>query len=66
MNELKLDGFEMGQSSATKIRAYLEQSLIDLRVMNDISAGEAATATTRGRIQEVKTLLALVTPQRPE
>jgi hypothetical protein len=66
LSDLKLDAFELGQPGITKLRAHLQRTLDELRVMNDTSATEAATATTRGRIQEVKSLLALVTPQRPE
>ena len=47
-----------------KLKKHLEQQLEQYRQQNDADTSEIATARQRGRIQEVKRILALdVTPQ---
>lgn len=45
-----------------KIRAHAELRLASLRVKNDNALGEVATAKLRGKIAELKYLLALENP----
>lgn len=58
MTELKLTLDEIQSPLWLKLRAYLEDRRDDHRMRNDAALGEVETAKIRGRIAEIKEILA--------
>ncbi|MGE0383420.1 MAG: hypothetical protein AB7Q97_01740 [Gammaproteobacteria bacterium] len=59
---MKLGRDEVNSATWKKLRAYLLKRLDDHRVRNDVRASAEDTAYQRGRIAELKDLLALDQP----
>jgi hypothetical protein len=57
-NELALTDADRNTAAWLKIRAHLQQRLDALRRMNDNELSVEKTATLRGKIQEIKELIA--------
>lgn len=58
-----LDRDDLRSPTWARIESHLRDRLAELRERNDADADEARTAKTRGRIAELKELLALAHPE---
>ena len=64
-SHFKLEPQDLTNPLWLRLEAHLQQTLGELRALNDASLPPERTENTRGRIAQVKALLALAAPTKP-